>query len=98
MLLPHTNSPVVPQNSLLVSLLWLVGVVLVVGGCSQIAGGEHPPANTEFCAAAGWVQGDQYQGVVCLSAVDPLAEDARSSAYVLQPGPVRFVLPLEPSR
>ncbi len=98
MLLPHTSSPGLLHNSLHVTLLWLMGSVLFFGGCSQLGAGERPPANSEFCAAAGWVEGDQYQGVICLSAVDPLAEGARSDAYVLQPGPVRFVLPLEPSR
>jgi hypothetical protein len=98
MILPHNNSPVMPLRSLYVTLLCLVGCSLFVSGCAQIGAGEHPPESGEFCAAAGWVEDDKYQGVVCLSAVDPLAEGARSDSYVLQPGPVRFVLPLEPSR
>ena len=98
MLLPHTSSPALPLSSLDLTPSWLVVLALFVGGCAQIGAGEQPPASTEICAAAGWVEGEEYQGIVCLSAVDPVAEGARGGAYVLQPGPVRFVLPLEPSR
>jgi len=64
-------------------------------GCAQFGGAEHPPANTEFCATSGWIENGRYQGVICFAPVDPITEGARSDSYVLQPGPIRFVLPVE---
>ena len=69
----------------------------MLGGCPEPPDAERPPTNTEFCAASGWVEGDEYRGVICLSPIDPISDSASSEDYVLQPGPIRFVLPVEPS-
>ena len=68
-------------------------------GCPQLNGPppENPPSDTEFCAAAGRIEGGGYQGVVCLAPVDPIAHDMSGGGYTLQPGPIRFVLPVEPA-
>ncbi|MEE2830324.1 MAG: hypothetical protein VX498_14135 [Myxococcota bacterium] len=65
--------------------------------CPQVAPlpGEDPPASMEFCAASGRVSGQDYQGVICLAPVDPLVLGAEGGGYILQPGPIRFVLPVE---
>lgn len=72
-------------------------VVAALAACPQAPPlpEEDPPASMEFCAASGRVSGEDYQGVICLAPVDPLVLGAEGGGYILQPGPIRFVLPVE---
>lgn len=92
-----------PRSSRLCPTGWpglAAGLVVLLGlaGCPQPPPGETPPPATEFCAASGVVENDEYRGVICLAPVDPIAHGSSGGGYILQPGPIRFVLPLEPSQ
>ena len=97
MSLSHAPPPSGLSRLRLLAVLALSVLGLSSSGCPQFGAVEAPPSNTEFCAASGWVENSEYQGVICFAPVDPIVEGARSEAYVLQPGPIRFVLPVESS-
>ena len=80
------------------SLVLVSALSLALAGCPQVTPPESPPTESEFCAASGRIEGEGYEGVICLAPVDPIAQDMSGGGYTLQPGPIRFVLPVEPAQ